>query len=122
MNPKKFEIKNSILKIDSLQFSFDFPIQDYLEVDSMLILLLKIPNGVKYSENIFGFNLVTKEIKWQIEKVSETESYPLPTNSGCPYVEIGITGSSNLKVFNWCDFHLTIDPKTGRILSRGYNK
>lgn len=92
-----------------MHFSFDYPIQNYLEADSMLILLLKIPEDVKYSENIFGFNLIKKELEWQIEKVSETETYPLPTNSGCPYVEIRINGNSSFRAFNWCDFHVTID-------------
>lgn len=122
MSSKSFEINGSTIKIGDFKHTFDFSIKQFIEIGSNLILLLKIPNGIKYSENIFGFSLSENRLVWQIAKVQDTENPPLPTYSLCPYVEIMLTSDHKVKAFNWCEFSLTIEPITGKILKKDYTQ
>lgn len=106
--------KNKLIIDDNNIISFDYPIQESIEIGDMLIVYISLYDKVTpLEENIFGVNLVEKKIKWQVEK----REYPTRGNPNmrCPFVGIKFY-NNKLRLFNWCDTALIVDPLTGKVL------
>jgi hypothetical protein len=109
-NSVKYIVAKNILSIGNSTIEFDFPIEESIDVGDMLIVRLEKPFKTIYNENVFGISLTEKKIKWQIAKIKYL-------SEDCPF--IGIEKSDgNLKLYNWCDIYLIVDPITGRILEK----
>jgi len=106
----QYIIKKNTLIVGNVTHSFQFPIDSYLEIEGMLIVLLDIPPQVQYNENVFGVSLVDNHI-WQIAK---TEHHPVYKQM-CPFVGIGLQ-EGNIRLNNWCNKYYIVDPWTGKIL------
>jgi hypothetical protein len=110
----QYSIKGNALRIGNKETVFDFPIKSCLEIKGMLIVLLSIPTDVQYNENVFGVEMASNEIKWQIEKRDYIPAY----NQQCPFVSTVVYGGK-LRLNNWCSVFFNVDPTTGKILSEG---
>ena len=116
---KKYLVQGNKLIIDSTEISFDYPIDICVDISDMIIVLLDIPGKIKYNENVFGVNLFEKEIKWQIAKRKfRFESIAAYKNLHCNYNGMSVYGGI-LRLNNWCDTFLIVDPLTGEILDEG---
>ena len=108
----KYTIQGDQLIVGNNIIKFDFPIgKEFVEINDMLILRLEKPFRVIYNENIFGVSLTEKRIKWQIAKLKYA------TGTDCPFIGVDKFGD-NIKLYNWCDIYLIVDPMTGDILER----
>jgi len=106
-----FKIKTNTLIIGDVTLQFEYPIQKVLELSGMLIILLEKPFKTIYNENVFGFSIEEGKIKWQIPKINYS------TGLDCPFIDI-LFFESKLRLNNWCDIHLIVNPLTGEILER----
>lgn len=52
-----FKIEDKKLIINEQTLTFPFQIGESIQIESMLLLLLKIPAGTIYDENVFGVHL-----------------------------------------------------------------
>jgi hypothetical protein len=110
-----YRVEENKLIIGDSEITFDFPIQDFIEIGNMLIVYLDFYDKViPLEENVFGVELSEKKIKWQIEK----RKYPSRGYSQmkCPFT--GISFRENvLRLHNWCSVNLIVDPLTGDVLA-----
>ena len=105
-------IDNKLIFSDG-EITFDFRIDDTVEISGMLIVLLSIPVSVKFNENVYAVSLSEKKIKWQIGKrIFPTETF---TEFHCKYSSISIF-NGKLRLNNWCDMYLIVDQLTGKVL------
>lgn len=110
----KYRIEKNKLIISNSEILFDFPIQEFIEIEDMLIVYLDLYDKViPLEENVFGVSLTERKIKWQIEK----RKYPAGGYSKmrCPFVGISFH-ESKLRLHNWCSTNLIVDPLTGEVL------
>jgi len=110
----EYSIRENKVVIGNSEIVFDFPIDDCIEIEGMLIVLLSIPVNVQYNENVFGVSIVDKVIKWQIAKKQYIPAY----KQQCPFVSI-VVYEEKLRLNNWCSVYFIVDPLTGKILEEG---
>jgi len=106
----QYSINGNILIVGNVTHPFQFPIDSYLEIEGMVVVLLDIPPKVRYNENVFGVSLVDNHV-WQITKIEHHPDY----KQMCPFVGLGLK-DGNLRLNNWCDKYYIVDPWTGKIL------
>ena len=112
VSDKYIVIDNKLIFGDT-EITFDFRIDDTVEISRMLIVLLSIPAGTKFNENVYAVSLTEKKIKWRIKKrIFPTEPY---IELHCKYSSISIF-NGKLRLNNWCDVYLIVDPLTGEVL------
>ena len=114
MSNNYYILKNRLIIDDEYEIPFEYPIQESIEIDNMLILYISYYNKVTpLEENVFGVNLKERKLKWQIEK----RKYPSRGYSKmrCPFVGIKLI-DNELWLYNWCDTRLKINPLTGEVL------
>ncbi|WP_413669907.1 hypothetical protein ACEN9X_08195 [Mucilaginibacter sp. Mucisp86] len=89
---------------------FEYPVDAIFEVDNILVVILKIPNGVYDRRNVFAFDRVGNFL-WQIKDV------PLYyKGKDCPFVGALINDQNELVLFNWCDTAVIVEPSTGDLV------
>lgn len=111
----KINIIKNILEFEDLkvEVKFPWPIAELLEFDTSLVVRLEPESGVIFNENIYGVSF-SGQILWQIKKVKHIYN-------DSPYTKI-IKLDNSLKVFNWDGDEFIINPLTGEILEKSYNK
>jgi hypothetical protein len=109
---KKYSVQKNKLIIDGHVLLFDYKIGQCVEVEGMLIVLLEKPPKTIYNENVFGVSLAERKIKWQIAKLKYTTG-----GSSCSFIEAFIF-EGKLRLNNWCNIYLIVNPLTGEILER----
>lgn len=107
----RYKIQDNKLTIADAVLTFDYPIRESLEVSGMLIVLLEKKSRTIYNENVFGISLTEKKVKWQIAKLQYA------TGTDCPFIDVFIF-EGKVRLNNWCDIFLIINPITGEILER----
>ncbi len=90
-----------------------YPIQTVLSFGNYVAVLLEIPTGTKFNENVFGISIEGK-ILWQIQE--KPHVYDISS-----YTSISKLGD-NLELCNWDGLDLVVDPKTGNIISESWSK
>ena len=110
-NNIRYELEANQVKIEGAFLNFDFPIKQVVEISGILIVRLDIPPKKIYNENVFGVSISDAKIKWQIAKLN------YDTGVDCPFTNVAIF-EGKLRLNNWCDIYLIIDPMTGAILER----
>jgi hypothetical protein len=103
---------NQILFTNGKVIEFDYPIWERftLVIDFTIIILLDIPSGTLYNENVFGLS-TTGNFLWQIDITGQ----PL-REKFCQFVGSFINESGQLVLFNWCDKAFIVNQITGKIL------
>jgi hypothetical protein len=114
MKNKVYNVQENKLIVGDTVLTFDLPIKQCVELNEMLIVRLDALGKAQYNENVFGVDLLEEKIKWKIEK----RRYRTDTKQGCPFVDITIS-ENKLRLNNWCDAFLIVDPTTGKILESG---
>jgi hypothetical protein len=109
-----FNIEKNILFIGNQSLHFDFPVKQYLVVNNILVLLLDVPSGKIFNENVFGIDLESKKIIWQIQEMRNRY-----VQEFCPYTYMKETESKSIVLSNCCSFYLEINPFNGEILEEG---
>ena len=105
--------RNKLILDDGTEVSFDFDIRKIILFEDLIVVLLKIPSGTIFNENVFGVS-PGGEIYWQIEKlISDTDDSP----------HINIKRSVNgLDAFNWSGVKVGVDLGTGKLTHRRVTK
>jgi hypothetical protein len=113
-NSLNYQIKGHQIIINSTNIDFDYGIKNVIQFGEVLIILLKKPIEKIFNENVFGVNLKSKKIIWQIAP----QKY---NGENCPFVQIDII-DNQLRLFNWCGVFLDVDPISGEVLEIGDSK
>ena len=92
---------------------FQYEIRKIEIFDELIIVLLRIPQGTIFNENIYGVDLST-DIRWQIEKI-------VPSTEDSPYVNIK-KSANGLDAFNWSGVKARINLKTGKVAHKRITK
>jgi hypothetical protein len=110
----KYRIKaNKLILGNKKNIVFDFSIRQVIEINTFLIIRLADKAGMFGNENIYCVNDEGTLI-WQIEKVPHV-------HNNSPYTNIW-EEKGNLRAYNWDGEGVTIDIKTGKIISREFMK
>lgn len=107
-----YKIEKDKLTVHEKELIFDYEIKSVLEKDGTLMILLKVPAKFNYQRNIFGVS-AEGEILWQVEA---------PTKDPVDlYTQIT---EENEKVMggSWSGWNCHLDPKTGKIVGRDFEK
>ena len=94
---------------------FKHPIAEVIAYDDLWVLRLKVPpkSTPPLNENIYGID-AEGHILWQIA--------PRPhVGDDSPYVQLEWAGK-HVEAFNWDGLQLTLDPKTGAVISETFLK
>ena len=86
---------------------FPYPVKKALEFDEAIVVVLDVPPGEEYSENVFAVGHDGK-ILWRIKKH--------PRNLDVSkWLDLNREGD-NVQIGNWDGLELIVEPATGRIL------
>lgn len=115
-NILKFEFTDKKLKIFSDQSSYEVEFPHKIDMviqfgDKLVVLLLM--DHIKFNENVFGVSAKGK-ILWQIKQ----KSYP---HDFSPYTNISKEGNL-VKAWNFSGSDLVIDPDTGKVICKSFEK
>lgn len=108
-------VKDTALYFQEKQvFSFEYRIDKYKSIGNHFIVLLSVPDGILYNENVFCFDNQGNFL-WQIEKREEH-------NEECPYTGIESGNKDELVLYRWCGVEIIADIHTGKITSAKFVK
>jgi hypothetical protein len=103
-----------ISTLDSIQrIEFPYEIDEVEKFENSLVVLLDIPMGIIFNENVFGVSAEGKVI-WKIEKMSYVYD-------DSPFTGMGKEGNY-VKLSNWGDIDLLVNPNTGEIVKKSFSK
>ena len=105
--------KNKLVLENGKIVAFDFTVKKIIEIDDVVVVLLSIPTGVTYNENIFGVSN-KGGIIWQIEGT-------VPQSSNSPYVDIE-KSMDGLDIFNWSGLKSRVNVRTGKVTHTSVTK
>lgn len=107
----KFIQSDNELVVENNKIVFDHNIRYVIEVNATLIVLLQIPNNVRYLNNIFGINK-TGEIKCRIQNVGDV----FPIKNQLPFENLMVNGT-DVYVSDFYGRRFLLNPINGKILS-----
>jgi hypothetical protein len=109
-----FSITEGELQLDSgRKVTFLYPIIKAVEFDNIFVVMLDVPPGAHYNENVFGVD-ADGNIIWQIEKLPS----PYPDTI---YVSLNQQGDK-AKLNNYDGSELVINPATGQLINKRFVK
>jgi hypothetical protein len=91
--------------------TFEHPIKKVVDIDTVIIVIVKAKSGTIYNNNVFAFSR-SGDFLWRIGNV---ELYDYATES-CPYNGAIVNDDQELVLFNWCDTAVIVDPQTGDVV------
>ncbi|WP_026906955.1 hypothetical protein [Paucisalibacillus globulus] len=107
----KFNQYDNKLVVENKNIVFDHDIRYIVEVNDTLIVLLSIPNNVRYLNNVFGINH-NGTIKWRIQSVGDV----FPVKNQLPYENLMVHGTE-VFVSDFYGRRFSLNPINGEILS-----
>jgi hypothetical protein len=114
-----FKIEKNKIIFSDTEIEFEFEIDYCITMGDKLIVLLTIPISIKYNENVYCVSLSQKKVLWQIAKRKyKMEPY---TSIHCKYNGIA-TYDNKLRLNNWCDAFIIVDPENGNVLDEGTSR
>ncbi len=99
------------LVVENNKIVFDHNIRYVIEVNDTLIILLEIPNNIRYLNNVFGINK-NGEIKWRIQSVGDV----FPLKNQLPFENLMVNGT-DVFVSDFYGRRFSLNPTNGEILS-----
>lgn|SRR5690554_5752998 len=102
------------IEVNGKKISFNFDVVEYIELESVIVIRLKIPTNVIFNENVFGLNKDGKII-WQIEQKKF-----MYENS--PYTNMKKINNYKVNLSNWDGTQILINPINGNILDEKWVK
>ncbi len=97
----------------NIELSFKYNIRKAVSFDTLVVVLLEVPSGTVFNENIFGVSHYGK-ILWQIEK-------SIPGGADSPYIDIK-ESSHGLDAYNWSGIRVRVSLDDGVILDKRVTK
>ncbi|MFJ7982197.1 hypothetical protein ACIQ1D_18205 [Lysinibacillus xylanilyticus] len=107
----KFSQYDNELVVENNKIVFDHNIRYVIEVNDTLIVLLEIPNNIRYLNNVFGIKK-NGEIKWRIQSVGDV----LPVKNQLPFENLMVNGT-DVFVSDFYGRGFSFNPINGEILS-----
>jgi hypothetical protein len=108
-----FRIKeNKLIFSTGKSIVFDHKIIQVLQKEEILIVLIGGEKGQMFNNNVYGLDIVKREIKWQINNPSEFD---------CPFNLIALTKTGEVGLRNWCHYDMVVNPSNGEVLLKRYN-
>jgi hypothetical protein len=105
--------KNCLVFPDGVRVTFPFPVAEFIEFQSIVVVRLDVPIGKIFNENVFGVS-ACGDIVWQIKR----RKY---VYENCPYMNL-LRSNSNIVAHNWDCLDLVLDPKTGTVIETVHSK
>jgi len=105
--------ENKLILDAGNQVSFKHDIDKVVSFDNVVVVLLKMPSGVIFNENVFGVSL-NGQIRWQIQKL-------LPDTEDSPHINIK-RSANGLDAYNWSGLKIRVNLKTGKIVDKRITK
>jgi len=94
-------------------YSFEYPIQQVIEIEDVLICRVEPPSNIVMNENVFGISRTGKML-WQVEKMDYVYQ-------DSPYTNICYK-DSKLLLSNWDGLNVIVNFKTGVIEDKEYSR
>ena len=110
----EINLMNGNIQISGKTLSFKFDIAEYIELNNIIVVRLKVPTDIIFNENIFGVNTDGK-IVWQI--VSREFMH-----KNSPYTNMKKVNNSRVNLSNWDGTQVLINPNNGNILDEKWVK
>lgn len=109
-----YKIENGkLLFVDGKTVSFDYSIQQELNFPGVIVVLLNIPTGEIFNENVFGVSF-DGEVLWQVAP----QRY---LGDDSPYTGMNYEdGKAGL--YNWDSTLYVVEPMTGELISKRFVK
>ncbi len=111
-----YEIQEKVLIVNGNKVIFPYKIDNVKVCNGLFIVLLDIPIGVTYLNNVFAVDQCGC-ITWQIQDPQE-----LSIKGNIEYVGIRITENNQIIATNYSGITYTIHPTNGKIVDRGITK
>ena len=105
--------ENKLILDTGRQVSFKHDIDKVVSFDNVVVVLLKMPSGIIFNENVFGVSL-DGQIRWQIQSL-------LPDMEDSPHINIK-RSANGLDAYNWSGLKTRVDLKTGKIVDKRITK
>jgi len=112
-----FKIEGSTLVVKGIEVSFPYKIDNVKMCNGLYIVLLDIPMGVKFLNNIYAVDYGGHMV-WQIQ--DPREIYSIKGN--IEYVGTRITEDNKIVVTNFSGITYTLDSSNGFIIDKGVTK
>ena len=107
----KFSQYDKELVVENNKIVFDQNIRYVKEVNDTLIVLLEIPNNIRYLNNVFGINK-NGEIKWRIQSFGDV----FPIKNQLPFENLMVNGT-DIFVSDFYGRRFSINQTNGEIFS-----
>ena len=107
----KFSQYDKELVVENNKIVFDYNIRYVKEVNDTLIVLLEIPNNIRYLNNVFGINK-NGEIKWRIQSFRAV----FPIKNQLPFENLMVNGT-DIFVSDFYGRRFSINQTNGEIFS-----
>ena len=107
----KFSQYDKELVVENNKIVFDYNIRYVKEVNDTLIVLLEIPNNIRYLNNVFGIN-ENGEIKWRIQSGGDV----FPIKNQLPFENLMVNGT-DIFVSDFYGRRFSINQTNGEIFS-----
>ena len=104
---------NQLFLENGTRVSFEFDIKKIISFENFIAVLLEIPPGTIFNENVFGVSL-NGEIIWQIEKL-------FPDTEDSPHTNIK-SSVNGLEAYNWSGVKVGVHLRTGKTTYRRITK
>jgi len=111
-----FSQHNNEIIVNNNKIVFEHRIRYVKEVENSLIVLLGIPNNVRYLNNVFGVS-EKGEIKWRIQSPSDGYS----VKNQLPYENLFVNGTE-VVVSDFYGRRFSVNLTSGEILTRDIAK
>jgi hypothetical protein len=115
MNAINHHIKDGTLYVNNTPVAFKYPAYKSIEMNSIVVVLLDIPQFEVFNENVFGVNS-SGEVIWQIQKRQDSEE------NDEPYMNIWIYNNDEIRVNDSIGLNFIINPLDGSIEYVGLTK
>lgn len=112
-----YKVEGNILIVNGQRVSFQYKIDNVKLCMGLYIVLLDIPMGVSFLNNIYAVD-DNGNIVWQVQDPREV--YPI--NGHIEYVGTRITDDDKIVATNFSGISYTVDPSNGKIIDKGFTK
>ena len=112
-----YTVKGNLLNISGKQLMFDYEIRIARELGDFVVVLLAIPFGETFLDNVYAVNRAG-EIAWRIQDAGEV--YPLKDR--LPYEHLHVDETNQVFVSDFYGRRFKAEPFSGRITGKDFVK
>lgn len=110
----KYKVENGeLLLANGKTVRFDYPIRQIVEFPNVIVVLLNIPTGKIFNENVFGVSC-DGMVLWQVAPQRHL-------GDDSPYTGMNYEGDK-AGLYNWDSTLYVVEPMTGDLVSKRFVK